>query len=212
MTQPLTLCTPRNGGGTAASRDNVAMQPLLEPSVIERARSGDVGAFNRVVTTYRRRVFGVISRLTGRPDDVEDVAQDVFMRLHRSLPSLRAAALFEPWLYRIVVNTTRDYLRRRQRSGELRMADLDERQEAVAMETAAAGNRGDEERSRNIRDQVNSLLSRIPADDRTLLVLKEVEGLSLEELQHIYGVAPGALKGRLFRARQRTLKLLEAVS
>jgi RNA polymerase sigma-70 factor, ECF subfamily len=88
---------------------------LVEFEVIERARSGDDAAFNTIVSAYRKRIFGTIARLIGRPEDVEDVAQDVFLRLYYSLDQLRTPEVFEPWLYRLTVNASYDYLRRQRR-------------------------------------------------------------------------------------------------
>src|SRR3982751_5629847 len=112
---------------------------LVEPDLIEKARGGDSSAFNQVVTTYRRRILGTISRLIGRPEDVEDVAQEVFMRLYFSLEQLRTAEVFEPWLYRLTVNASYDYLRKSRRRIESRMADLSEQQ--VMMADAVAGSK-----------------------------------------------------------------------
>src|ERR1700704_5221416 len=117
---------------------------LVDFELIERARTGDAGAFNQVVTSYRKRIMGTISRLIGRPEDVEDVAQDVFLRLYFSLDQLRTAEVFEPWLYRLTVNASYDYLRRQKRRHESRLADLSEVQVLLA-DSAASGKRSDEE-------------------------------------------------------------------
>src|SRR5215218_9865258 len=89
-----------------------ARRMQVEFSLIEQARGGDSAAFNQVVLAYRKRIMGTISRLIGRPEDVEDVAQDVFLRLYFSLDQLRTSEVFEPWLYRLTVNACYDYLRR----------------------------------------------------------------------------------------------------
>lgn len=182
---------------------------LLDFELIQRARVGDDAAFNQIVQTYRKRILGTISRLIGRPEDVEDVAQEVFLRLYYSLDQLRTPEVFEPWLYRLTVNAAYDYLRRQRRRGESRMSDLSEQQ--VLMADAAAGSRvNDEERRRaKIRETVESLLGSVSEEDRILLTLKEVEGLSLKELEKVYRVNENALKVRLFRARQRVLKAFE---
>ncbi len=178
-------------------------------SLIERARSGDDAAFNQIVLAYRKRVFGTISRLIGRPEDVEDVAQEVFLRLYYSLDQLRAAEVFEPWLYRLTVNAGYDYLRRRKRRHESLMADLSE-QQLIAADAAAGGKQdADRRQAADVREFVQSLLSEVSEEDRILLTLKEVEGLSLRELEQIYEVNENALKVRLFRARQRVLKAYE---
>ncbi len=185
---------------------------LVEFELIEKARQGDGAAFNQVVTAYRRRILGTISRLIGRPEDVEDVAQEVFLRLYFSLDRLRVPEAFEPWLYRLSVNACYDYLRRSRRQPETRMSDLSEQQ--VVMADAAAGSRvqREEDEQERVRDLVTDMFSAVSEEDRILLTLKEVEGLSLRELEAVYGVNENALKVRLFRARQRVLKNMNKVT
>src|SRR3954471_2365528 len=179
---------------------------LIEFEIIEKARSGDDGAFNQVVNAYRKRILGTIARLIGRPEDVEDVGQEVFLRLYYSLDQLRAAEVFEPWLYRLTVNAAYDYLRRQKRRHESRMSDLSEQQ--VMMADAVAGGKvtQEDQRRTNVKEFVDSLLDSVSEEDRILLTLKEVEGLSLKELEQVYKVNENALKVRLFRARQRIIK------
>jgi RNA polymerase sigma-70 factor (ECF subfamily) len=183
---------------------------LVDFELIQSARGGDDGAFNRVITAYRKRILGTIARLIGRPEDVEDVAQEVFLRLYYSLDQLRTPEVFEPWLYRLTVNAAYDYLRRQRRRHESRMADLSEQQ--VVMADAVAGGKAtlEDQRRKQVKEQVASLLDAVSEDDRILLTLKEVEGLSLKELERIYNVNENALKVRLFRARQRVIKAYEA--
>ncbi len=182
---------------------------LVDFELIQQARSGDDAAFNQVVTAYRKRIFGTVARLIGRPEDVEDVAQEVFLRLYYSLDQLRTPEVFEPWLYRLTVNASYDYLRKQRRRNESRMADLSEQQ--VIMADAAAGGRtnDEEQRRKQVKEFVHSLLEAVSSEDRILLMLKEVEGLSIKELEKVYGVKENALKVRLFRARQRVLKAFE---
>ena len=85
---------------------------LVEQGLIQKARAGDTAAFNQMVLAYRKRILGTISRLIGKPEDVEDVGQEVFLRLYYSLDQLRTPEVFEPWLYRLTVNASYDYLRR----------------------------------------------------------------------------------------------------
>jgi RNA polymerase sigma-70 factor (ECF subfamily) len=183
---------------------------LVEFELIERARGGDESAFNQVVQVYRKRILGTIARLIGRPEDVEDVGQEVFLRLYFSLDQLRTPEVFEPWLYRLTVNAAYDYLRRQKRRRESRMSDLSEQQ--VMMADAAAGSKQSDETQRRsrVREQVEDLLGQVSEEDRILLMLKEVEGLSLKELEKIYNANENALKVRLFRARQRVLKAYDA--
>lgn len=179
---------------------------LVEPETIQRAQSGDEGAFNQIVLAYRKRILGTIYRLIGRSDDVEDVSQDVFVRLYYSLNQLREVEVFEPWLYRLTTNAAYDYLRKRRRSMDIRMADMSEEQ-VVAADAAESGKRNSEERSQiEVRELLDTLLGEVSEEDRILLTLKEVQGLSVRELAEVYDVNENALKVRLFRARQRVLR------
>jgi RNA polymerase sigma-70 factor (ECF subfamily) len=184
---------------------------LVDFELIRRAQAGDSAAFNEIVLAYRKRILGTITRLIARTEDVEDVAQEVFLRLYFSLDQLRTAEVFEPWLYRLTVNAAYDYLRKQRRRLEFRMSDLSEQQ--VVLADAAAGGKADrdEQYQKRIRESVDSLLGAVSEADRILLMLKEVEGLSLKELEKIYRVNENALKVRLFRARQRVLKAFGAV-
>ena len=178
--------------------------------LIRRAQHGDTAAFNEVVQTHRRRILGTVSRLINRPEDVEDVGQEVFLRLYFSLDQLRTPEMFESWLYRLTVNACYDFLRKHKRRREARMSDLSEEQ--IVMADASASTRADSEQQQKqqVRDTVEGLLSGLNEADRVLLVLKEVEGLSLREMEKIYDVNENALKVRLFRARQRVLKTMAA--
>lgn len=179
---------------------------LVEPETIERAQSGDDAAFNAIVTAYRKRILGTVYRMIGRGDDVEDVGQEVFVRLYFSLKQLRTPQVFEPWLYRLTINACYDYLRKKRRAVDVRMADLSEEQVAAA-DMALSGKRALAEKEKaSIKELLDILLDRVSAEDRMLLTLKEVQGLSLKELSAIYEVNTNALKVRLFRARKRVLE------
>jgi RNA polymerase sigma-70 factor, ECF subfamily len=198
------------GAGEAIEAPKRARAPMLvEFSLIEKAREGDDAAFNQIVQAYRRRILGTVSRLISRREDVEDVAQEVFLRLYYSLDQLKDAEVFEPWLYRLTTNAAYDYLRRQKRRPEARMADLSEQQVVVADATASTLAQTEANRRSRVTEFVQALLGGVSEEDRILLTLKEVEGLSLKQLEAIYKVNENALKVRLFRARQRVLKAFE---
>lgn len=184
---------------------------LVDFELIKRASEGDDSSFSQVVQTYRKRILGTIARLIGRPEDVEDVGQEVFLRLYFSLDQLRTPEMFEPWLYRLTVNAAYDYMRRQRRRNEARMSDLSEQQVMLADAVAGTKRENEEQRRKRVRELVASLLNAVSEPDRILLTLKEIEGLSLKELEKVYGVNENALKVRLFRARQRVLKVYEAL-
>src|SRR5271154_3660592 len=134
---------------------------LVEFELIERARSGDDGAFNQVVQVYRKRILGTIARLIGRPEDVEDVGQEVFLRLYFSLDQLRTPEVFEPWLYRLTVNAAYDYLRRQKRRRESRMSDLSEQQGMMADAVAGGKASTEEQRQNRVKEPEEDLLGQV---------------------------------------------------
>ena len=179
---------------------------LVDPETIVRAQAGDDEAFTEIIRLYRKRILGTVYRTISRGDDVEDVGQEVFVRLYDSLRQLRKPQVFEPWLYRLTINACYDYLRRRRREINVRMADLSEEQ-VIAVDAALSKKKALEESEKEgARELLRTMLDRVSRDDRILLTLKEIQGLTLKELSEIYGVNTNALKVRLFRARKRALK------
>src|SRR5437899_11155779 len=150
---------------------------LVDFDLIKRAQKGGGAAFNEVVLAYRKRILGTIARLIGKPEDVEDVGQEVFLRLYYSLDQLRTPEVFEPWLYRLTVNAAYDYLRRQRRRQESRMSDLSEQQVMLADAAEGGKRRNEEQRRTRIRELVQSLLEKVSAEDRNLLMLQEGDGL-----------------------------------
>src|SRR5512136_180057 len=138
---------------------------LVDFELISSARQGDDAAFGRIVQAYRKRILGTITRLIARQEDVEDVGQEVFVRLYFSLDQLRSPEVFEPWLYRLTVNAAYDYLRRQRRRAEARLGDLSEKQ--VMMADAAEGGRRHEEAERlnRLHDTVEALFANVSEED-----------------------------------------------
>ena len=183
----------------------------VDIDVIERAQQGDESAFNEIVRAYSSRVLGAVYGQAGDGGEVEDIAQEVFVRVWKSISQLREVELFEPWLYRLASNTACDFLRRKRRRKDMRIGDMSDEQ-ALAVEAKASTGvfEGDQARREAVR-LTRQLLARLSDADRELLTLKEVQGLSLRELERIYGVNTNAMKVRLFRARKRALQELEHI-
>ena len=172
-------------------------------AVIRRAQAGDLAAFAELVQHCRRRTMGIIRRLISRPEDVDDVAQEVFYRMYVSLGRLRVPESFDFWLYRLTTNGAYDYLRKRPRLRDVLMADLEVREmDAAAASASWQILRDQQDRLRTV-DTVDRLLQHLSPSDRILIVMREVEGLTMEELSLVFGVRVGAVKARLFRARNR---------
>lgn len=176
--------------------------------VVALAQQGDRKAYEEIVNAWRRRTLGMVARMIGRPDDAEDVAQDVFVRLYLSLNKLREPAQFESWMYRLIANAAIDYLRRHKRV-RIRVSDLSDEQIFTVERSQALGAARDREDQRELRDYLERMLGVLSPESRALLVLKEVEGLSIRELGAAFGISEEAVKVRLFRARQRILRTAE---
>lgn len=177
-----------------------------EPQLILDAQSGDDAAFASLLRIYKPRIFGSVYRLLGRSDEVEDVGQEVFLRLYQSLRQLRDPELFETWLYRLTINTVYDHLRRKRRVSHIPMADLSDEQLVNADAAESSRREAIHTRQSLAHEHLELLLGNIPEEDRRLLERKEIEGLSLKELRNVYDANENALKVRLFRARQRALQ------
>src|ERR1700723_1330298 len=154
-----------------------------ERQLVQRAQSGEEAAFEELIRRHQQRVFGLVSGILRRREDVEDVVQQVFLKVFVSLKRFDQRAAFSTWLYKISVNECWDYLRKKKVRPLVYEADLSEEQVSrldgvvSAVHPPESTNTGGE-----IRDLVEHMLENLPDQDRTLLVLKQMEGFSVEEL------------------------------
>ena len=172
--------------------------------LVRRAQKEDKEAFEELVRRHQARVFAVAGGILRNKEDVEDIAQQVFLKAYFSLKRFDQRAAFSTWLYKITVNECWDLLRKRKVRPLLYEADLSEEQ---ARQYGASEER--EEQAQDVserlekRQQLERLLDCLEERDRTMLVLKEVQGFSVEEIADILGINGNTVKVRLFRARQR---------
>ena len=175
--------------------------------LVQRAVAGDQRAFELLVIKYQRRLQRLIGRMVRDTDLVEDIAQETFIRAYRALPQFRGDAQFYTWLYRIAVNTAKKFLQERKRSPTMSDSafasngDNDETFRAVAEPTT---NETPESvlAAKEIADAVNSGLAALPDDLRQALTLREIEGLSYEEIATAMECPIGTVRSRIFRARE----------
>ena len=165
---------------------------LVSRELLAACKKGDERAFNDLVRATHRRVYNLAYRLVGDRFDAEDVAQDAYLRMFRSLKGFREEARFETWMYRIVTNSAFSLLRRRGRFGELLAGDeVDSPAPDRPAELAAD------------RDEISRSLATLPVGQRAVVVLKDIYGLSCREIGEELGIEEGAVKVRLHRARKR---------
>src|SRR5262249_55540066 len=169
-------------------------------NLVRAAQRGDRNAFRALVERHQRGVFGVALGMLRNPEDARDACQEVFLRAHRRLAGYAGDAAFFTWLYRIAVNTCIDELRRRR-------ADLRELDDSLP---TSDPDPADEVITRELRQEIGAALEQLSAPHRTVLILREVEGLSYDEIASVVGCPKGTVMSRLFHARRRMQQILFA--
>ena len=177
------------------------MEPVNERELVERCRRGDEGAFQELVDRYKDLVFALIARTLQDRSRAEDVAQDVFLRIHRGLPYFRGEARLSTWIYRIVANVCVQDRSRRTTTVSLD----DDRERPVAAPSAPDRQFADLE----MRDRLEKAVARLPANYRLLVAAHYLEGVQYEELAEALELPLGTVKTQLYRAKQQLRRLLE---
>jgi RNA polymerase sigma-70 factor, ECF subfamily len=200
----------REPGDDAAGLPVGTEQSDLE--LVRRAQQNERGAFDLLVLKYQHKVIKLVARLLRDPTEAEDVAQEAFVKAYRALGSFRGDSAFYTWLYRIAVNTARNSLASRQRRPLDYEAGLSEsEQNNVEARLKHDDTPEATALSEEIRVTVNQAIEQLPEDLRTAIVLREVEGLSYEEIAAAMDCPVGTVRSRIFRAREaidRALKPL----
>lgn len=180
--------------------------------LVKRAQRAERGAFDLLVLRYQHKVVKLVARLLRDPTEAEDVAQEAFVKAYRALASFRGDSAFYTWLYRIAVNTARNSIASRQRRPLDYEAELSEsEQSTVASRMSHTDTPEANLLSEEIRTTVNRAIEDLPEDLRTAIILREVEGLSYEEIAAAMDCPVGTVRSRIFRAREaidRNLKPL----
>ncbi|WP_421354647.1 RNA polymerase sigma factor RpoE [Aeromonas veronii] len=185
-------------------------QNLLDEQLVERVQRGDKAAFNLLVKKYQHKVVNLVARYVNNPGDVPDVAQEAFIKAYRALPTFRGESAFYTWLYRIAVNTAKNYLTSQGRRPPSSDVEADEAesygggealQEVSTPENLALTD--------EIKRTVFSAIEALPEDLRTAITLRELEGLSYEDIAEIMDCPVGTVRSRIFRAREAIDKKLQ---
>jgi RNA polymerase sigma-70 factor, ECF subfamily len=176
----------------------------VDQQLVERAQRGEKHAFELLVAKYQRKLVRLISRIVRDPAEVEDVAQEAFIKAYRALPQFRGESAFYTWLYRIGVNTAKNFLvsqgRRAPTSTEKdaeeaeTFDDADQLRDINTPESMLM--------SRQVAATVNAAMDRLPDELRTAITLREVEGMSYDEIAEFMDCPIGTVRSRIFRARE----------
>jgi RNA polymerase sigma-70 factor (ECF subfamily) len=194
-------------GSKVAAKSRVDYQNTPEGALVQRAQAGDEPAFRAIVERYQSKVFSIIHGIVRQRNDVEDIAQQVFAKVYLSLKSFDFRSSLITWIYKITVNECFDYLRKRKVRRLVYESDLSEDEvRRVENSEPATDRQTPADSSLAQRDYVLKLLTRVSEEERMLLMLKEVEGYSVEELAARTGMNENTIKVKLFRARQKLVK------
>jgi len=176
----------------------------VDQKLVERAQRGDKHAYELLVAKYQRRLSRLISRFVRDTAEVEDVTQEAFIKAYRALPTFRGESAFYTWLYRIGINTAKNYLlalkRRAPTSTTFDAEEAEGFEEAGLLQEVSTPE--NELMSKQVVEVVNSSLMQLPDDLRTALTLREIEGLSYEEIADVMNCPIGTVRSRIFRARE----------
>ncbi len=186
--------------------------PEEEKQLVRRAQGGDIAAYEELLHTHQQRVFAVVGGILRRREDIEDVAQQVFIKAYFSLRRFDLRSAFGTWVYKIAVNECWDYLRKKRVRRLVYEADLSEEQirqlESIADQPGGAlKSPEDAGRRAEQRDLLERLLGELDEQDRLMLLMKEVEGFSVEEIGEVLDLNVNTVKVRLFRARGKLVEI-----
>jgi len=175
-----------------------------DQALVERVQAGDKQAYGLLVAKYQRKLLRLVSRLVRDPAEAEDVTQEAFIKAYRALPGFRGESAFYTWLYRIGVNAAKNWLvangRRAPTSTELDNEEAEDYGESDLLQDVDTPERL--LMSKQIGDTVNAAMEKLPEELRTAITLREVDGLSYEEIAQVMDCPIGTVRSRIFRARE----------
>ena len=203
----------RLSGERIAVKRRVQYKDTEEAALVRRAQAEDQMAFREIVERYQCKVFSIIHGILRNHNDAEDIAQQVFTKIYFSLRSFDFRSSLLTWIYKITVNECYDYLRKKKVRKLVYESDFSE-EDALRMENSepARDQRPPVDVTLARRDLALKLLAKLSEEERTLLLLKEVEGHSVEELAGMTGINENTIKVKLFRARHKLLKVAQRLS
>ena len=184
----------------------------VDQALVERVQNGDSRAFDLLVQKYQNRISKLIARFVRNPADVQDVAQEAFIKAYRALPNFRGESAFYTWLYRIAINTAKNHLVAAGRKSPSYAVDVQEVEKYDASEWLKEYATPERELlADEIQVTVNTALEGLPPDLREAITLREIEGLSYEDIAQVMDCPIGTVRSRIFRAREAIDEKLQPI-
>lgn len=200
---------PRDVGTGVKAESNRKAEAALDLALVEKARTGDRRAFGKLVEKYQRRVYSLAFGILRQREDAWDVAQEAFVKAYKKLDRFEGNSAFYTWLYRITYNLSIDTLREKSRRETVDLEGNRKLEEVLQSDGRPAGEHPDQmAQRRELHRVLQAAMSKLSDKHRAIIVLREVEGLSYEEMAEVLGISKGTVMSRLFHARQNLQTLL----
>ncbi len=183
----------------------------LDWAVVEKVQAGNVGAFDQLVQKYRQQIFAVIYNMTSNREDASDLTQETFIKAFQAIGRFKGKSSFFTWIYRIAVNTTMTFLKKRARRRYISYENIDEEaSSAEIVERLTASNRSEKGALvSELQEKLNDALQKLSAKHRTVVILHEIEGLEHAEIAEITRTSTGTVRSRLHYAKQQLQSYLQ---
>jgi len=182
-----------------------------EKLLLEKAKDGNIEAFERLIEGYQKKVFNIALRMIGDYDDASDVAQEVFIRIFRSIKNFKEQSSFSTWVYRITTNVCLDELRKRKNKKVVYL------EEEIKLDSSDVKRQIQDDRPTpdalaeigELKKTINDAINRLSSEHRTAIILRDIQGFSYEEISRIIDCPQGTVKSRINRARRALKELLK---
>lgn len=193
------------------TQKGVILVPNSEQILIEKSKNGDVASFEKLIGQYQVYVYNIAYRTLGHEEDAKDAAQDALIKVFKNISQYTGDAQFSTWLYRIVVNTCKDCLRKKSSLKETTFEGTNAEGEGTLWELPASDMLHPEKQleRKEIQQKIHSALDQLPEANKTVVILRDIHGLSYEDISHIEDCSVGTVKSRINRGRKYLRELLQ---
>jgi RNA polymerase sigma-70 factor, ECF subfamily len=174
-------------------------------TLVARARQRDLEAYDELIRRYQGRIYGLVYNMTSNREDTEDLLQDIFVKAYHSLGRFRGSSSFYTWIYRIAVNRTINFLKKRKKRQALSLNDVDEgvERDPAYVELSARESPFRDATLSELQEKLNNALMTLSEKHRTVVILHDIQGIPHDEIARMTGCSQGTVRSRLFYARQR---------
>ena len=185
--------------------ESIPIEPESDLALVSKARRQELSAYSELVRRYQGKIYGLVYNMTSNKEDAEDLVQDVFVKAYASLTRFRGTSSFYTWLYRIAINHTINFLKKRRKVVTLSLNDVDNgvERDPAYVELSARESPVRDAALSELQEKLNKALMTLSEKHRTVVVLHDVQGVPHDEIARMIGCSQGTVRSRLFYARQQ---------